>query len=108
MQHGTHDPDALLAQAHGAPLRALALADPAYQGERSAWIRAFAAPAMPLSEQEQRVLRSFSEGRSPSDIVHELNISPQTLRNHLHHINQKLGTHNRLEAVTHAMRRKLI
>src|SRR5690348_9799716 len=44
MQHGTHDPDALLAQAHGAPLRALALADPAYQGERSAWIRAFAAP----------------------------------------------------------------
>jgi len=45
MHHGTHDPDALLAQAHGAPLRALALADPAYQGERSAWIRAFAAPA---------------------------------------------------------------
>jgi PAS domain S-box-containing protein len=66
------------------------------------------APAMPLSEQEQRVLRSFSEGRSPSDIVHELNISPQTLRNHLHHINQKLGTHNRLEAVIHAIRRQLI
>jgi PAS domain S-box-containing protein len=66
------------------------------------------APAMPLSEQEQRVLRGFSEGRSPSDIVHELNISPQTLRNHLHHINQKLGTHNRLEAVIHAIRRRLI
>jgi PAS domain S-box-containing protein len=66
------------------------------------------APVMPLSEQEQRVLRSFSEGRSPSYIVHELNISPQTLRNHLHHINQKLGTHNRLEAVIHAIRRQLI
>jgi PAS domain S-box-containing protein len=66
------------------------------------------APVMPLSEQEQRVLRSFSEGQNPSDIVRDLNISPQTLRNHLHHINQKLGTHNRLEAVIHAIRRKLI
>jgi DNA polymerase-3 subunit delta' len=45
VQQGTDDPDAALAQAHGAPLRALALADRAYQGERSAWIRAFAAPA---------------------------------------------------------------
>jgi PAS domain S-box-containing protein len=62
----------------------------------------------PLSEQEHRVLHKFSEGKSPADIVRELEISPQTLRNHLHHINQKLGTHNRLEAVTNAMRRKLI
>lgn len=66
------------------------------------------APVMPLSEQERRVLRSFSEGQSPSDIVRDLKISPQTLRNHLHHINQKLGTHNRLEAVIHAIRRQLI
>lgn len=66
------------------------------------------APAMPLSEQEHRVLTRFSEGKSPADIVSELRISPQTLRNHLHHINQKLGTHNRLEAVIHAIRRQLI
>lgn len=66
------------------------------------------APVTPLSEQEQRVLRNFSEGQSPTEIVRDLKISPQTLRNHLHHINQKLGTHNRLEAVIHAMRRKLI
>lgn len=66
------------------------------------------APVNPLSEQEHRVLHRFSEGRSPADIVRELDITPQTLRNHLHHINQKLGTHNRLEAVTHAIRRKLI
>jgi DNA-binding CsgD family transcriptional regulator len=70
------------------------------------WLRP--APVNPLSEQEHRVLHRFSEGKSPADIVCELDISPQTLRNHLHHINQKLGTHNRLEAVTHAMRRKLI
>jgi len=67
-----------------------------------------AAPVDHLSEQERRVLRSFSEGKSPADIERDLKISPQTLRNHLHHINQKLGTHNRLEAVTHAIRRKLI
>jgi PAS domain S-box-containing protein len=65
-------------------------------------------PVSPLSEQEHRVLRSFSEGKSSADIARELDITPQTLRNHLHHINQKLGTHNRLEAVMHAMRRKLI
>jgi PAS domain S-box-containing protein len=66
------------------------------------------APVNPLSEQEHRVLRSFSEGKSPASIVTDLKISPQTLRNHLHHINQKLGTHSRLEAVTHAIRRKMI
>jgi PAS domain S-box-containing protein len=66
------------------------------------------APVSPLSEQEHRVLRCFADGKSPVDIARELEISAQTLRNHLHHINQKLGTHNRLEAVTHAIRRKLI
>ena len=49
------------------------------------------APVNPLSEQESRVLHRFSEGISPADIVRELDISPQTLRNHLHHVNQKLG-----------------
>lgn len=65
-------------------------------------------PVPPLSDQEHRVLRRFSEGRSPGHIARELKISSQTLRNHLHHINQKLGTHNRLEAVLHGIRRKLI
>lgn len=66
------------------------------------------APVTPLSDQEKRVLREFSEGKSPAVIVRDLKISPQTLRNHLHHINQKLRTHNRLEAVIHAVRRKLV
>lgn len=65
-------------------------------------------PVTPLSEQEQRVLRSFVEGASPAEIARALSISAQTLRNHLHHINEKLGTHNRLEAVMHAIRRKLL
>jgi PAS domain S-box-containing protein len=67
-----------------------------------------AEPITRLSEQEHRVLRNLSEGQSPAAVVRDLKITPQTLRNHLHHINQKLGTHNRLEAVIHATRRKLI
>jgi PAS domain S-box-containing protein len=65
-------------------------------------------PIEPLSEQERRILKRFADGRSAAAISRELKISPQTLRNHLHHINRKLRTHNRLEAVTHAQRRGLI
>jgi PAS domain S-box-containing protein len=66
------------------------------------------APVLALSDQERRVLKSLSEGQNPRTIIADLGISPQTLRNHLHHINQKLGTHTRLEAVLHAVRRRLI
>lgn len=65
-------------------------------------------PVSPLSEQEKHILRLFAEGKNSPEIAKELNISLQTLRNHLHHINQKLRTHNRLEAVMNAMQRKLI
>ncbi len=67
-----------------------------------------AAPAVALSEQEKQVLRLFAEGKSSSQISRTLHISSSTLRNHLHHINQKLRTHNRLEAVMNAIQRKLI
>jgi PAS domain S-box-containing protein len=66
------------------------------------------APVEPLSEQERRILKLFAEGNSPAAIARRLRISAQTLRNHLHRINRKLRTHNRLEAVTHAQRRGLI
>ncbi len=66
------------------------------------------APVEPLSEQERRILTLFAEGRNSTAIARTLGISPQTLRNHLHHINRKLRTHNRLEAVTHAQRRGLL
>ena len=65
-------------------------------------------PITPLSEQEIEILRFFSTGKNAAEIARRLKITLQTLRNHLHHINQKLHTHNRLEAVTHAMQRKLI
>jgi PAS domain S-box-containing protein len=66
------------------------------------------APVEPLSEQERRILKLFADGGNPAAIAGRLTISGQTLRNHLHHINRKLRTHNRLEAVTHAQRRGLI
>ena len=66
------------------------------------------APVDPISAQERRVLTLFAQGDTSASIARKLKISPQTLRNHLHHINRKLRTHSRLEAVTHAQRRGLI
>jgi PAS domain S-box-containing protein len=65
-------------------------------------------PVPLLTQQEQRLLTLFAQGRSPAQVAKELDISSQTLRNHLYHVNQKLGTHNRLEAVIHSVRRGLI
>jgi PAS domain S-box-containing protein len=69
---------------------------------------AHAAPVSPLSEQEARILRLFANGKNSSEIARTLGITLPTLRNHLHGINEKLRTHNRLEAVMHAMKRGLI
>ena len=66
------------------------------------------APISPLSDQEKEILHMFSVGKNSTEIARKLGITLQTLRNHLHHINQKLHTHNRLEAVTHAIQRKLV
>ncbi len=67
-----------------------------------------AAPVTQLSSQELEILRMFAAGNNAPRIAKALKISPQTLRNHLHHINRKLRTHNRLEAVTHAQQRHLL
>lgn len=65
-------------------------------------------PTSPLTEQEQRVLQLLAKGKSPAQVAQELGIAPRTLRNHLHHANQKLHTRSRLEAVMQAARRGLI
>ena len=44
VREGIAAPEALLAQAGGAPLSALALADPGYQAGRAVWLRALALP----------------------------------------------------------------
>ena len=65
-------------------------------------------PIEPLSDQEERILRLFAAAKNSAQIARELKITLPTLRNHLHAINQKLRTHNRLEAVLHAIKRGLI
>lgn len=66
------------------------------------------APVAPLSDQEKRVLRLLREGKGAREAARALKISDRTLRNHLHHANQKLGTHSRLEAVLLAAKRGML
>jgi DNA-binding CsgD family transcriptional regulator len=66
------------------------------------------APVANISAQERRILKLFAQGKNAATIARRLDISAQTLRNHLHRINRKLRTHSRLEAVTHAQRRGLL
>lgn len=66
------------------------------------------APVESLSDQEHRILTLFAKAKNSTQVAKELGITLPTLRNHLHAINQKLRTHNRLEAVLHAMKRGLI
>jgi PAS domain S-box-containing protein len=89
--------EALLSRMVEAARRVVALTDDAHH-----------TPVEALTEHERRILKLFAGGNNSTTIARNLRISPQTLRNHLHHINQKLRTHNRLEAVTHAQRRGLI
>lgn len=65
-------------------------------------------PIEPLSGQEARILKLFAAAKNSKQVAKELNITPHTLRNHLHSINRKLRTHSRLEAVLHATKRGLI
>ncbi len=76
--------------------------------EAAAEIVPAASPVAQLSDQELNILKLFSLGKNSPEIAKELRISLQTLRNHLHHSKQKLRTHNRLEAVMHAIQRQLI
>lgn len=66
------------------------------------------APVEALSDQEHRILMLFAKAKNSGQVAKDLGITLPTLRNHLHAINQKLRTHNRLEAVLHAMKRGLI
>lgn len=63
------------------------------------------APVSPLSQQECRILKLFAGGSNSTVITRKLGI---TLRNHLHHLNQKLRTRARLEAMPHVQRRGLL
>jgi PAS domain S-box-containing protein len=71
-------------------------------------VRTRLAPIESLSAKEEHILKLFAKAKNSSQVARELGITLPTLRNHLHAINQKLRTHNRLEAVLSAMKRGLI
>jgi DNA-binding NarL/FixJ family response regulator len=55
-----------------------------------------------LSERETEVLALIAAGRSNTEIVQELVVSANTVRNHITRIFTKLGAANRVEAITRA------
>ncbi len=61
-----------------------------------------------LTPRELEVLRLMGEGRSNNEIAALLTIAPRTAKVHVQNILQKLGATNRTEAVSIAVRRKLI
>jgi PAS domain S-box-containing protein len=60
-----------------------------------------------LSPRQGEVLRLLEHGRSTEQIAEELQLSIETVRNHIRSLLRVLGVHSRLEAVAVARRRHL-
>jgi DNA-binding CsgD family transcriptional regulator len=65
-------------------------------------------PISPLTSQEKNILRLLAAGKTTKEVTAELQISTRTLRNHIYHVNQKLHTRSRIEAVMQALERGLV
>ena len=61
-----------------------------------------------LTKRQQEVLTLLARGFSTREIAENLSISPNTARNHIQQILQKLQVHSRLEAVSYALNNGLI
>jgi DNA-binding NarL/FixJ family response regulator len=59
----------------------------------------------PLTSRETAVLEQMAKGKSSKQIAHALQISPQTVKNHISHIFSKLDVTDRTSAVLLALRR---
>lgn len=58
-----------------------------------------------LSEREIEILRLVAEGHSNQDVSRKVSLSENTVKYHIKNILQKLNAHNRIEAVTIAIRK---
>ena len=65
-------------------------------------------PVSALTEQERKILSLLAAGKPTKEVTRELQISVRTLRNHLHHVNEKLHTRSRLDAIIQARKRGII
>lgn len=61
-----------------------------------------------LTAREHEILQLLSEGLSVSVMSQLLNVSRVTVRNHLQHIQAKLGVHSQVETVAYAYRHNLV
>lgn len=61
-----------------------------------------------LTPREHEVLHHLAQGFANKQIAYQLNITERTVKFHLNSIFQKLGAHNRTEAVAIAYERQLI
>ncbi len=61
-----------------------------------------------LTAREEEILQLLSEGLAVSVISQLLNVSRVTVRNHLQHIQAKLGVHSQVETVAYAYRHNLV
>ncbi len=62
------------------------------------------APLPPLTGREREILQWVAGGLQNKEIADKLDISLATVRNHIHHILEKLNVHSKLEAVSLAFR----
>ncbi len=65
-------------------------------------------PLSPLTPRENEVITLLAEGHSTSTISRLLDIRRVTVRNHIQHIEEKLGVHSKMEAVAYAYRHHLL
>ena len=61
-----------------------------------------------LSQREIEVLKLVAEGNSNKEISSQLNISPNTTKQHLQSLRDKLDARNRTQAVVLALKQGLI
>lgn len=67
-----------------------------------------AAPGLDLTEREREVLTLMIEGLNNTQIAGRLTVSPSTIKSHVSNILSKLGVASRTEAVTLALRNRII
>jgi len=66
------------------------------------------APGYDLTEREREVLAMMIEGWNNTQIAGKLTVSPSTIKSHVSNILSKLGVASRTEAVTLALRNRII
>jgi len=66
------------------------------------------APGLDLTEREREVLALMIEGLNNTQIAGRLTVSPSTIKSHVSNILSKLGVASRTEAVTLALRNRIV